>query len=196
MMTKLQQEAEQKAQELLRELNPSVGMIDTDQVVQLVQKRTNYDIKVRRGDFSRIGIDDLSNFGGMISIIKKSTHQSKGQAIIYLNTKKSSPQMMRFSLMHEIGHLMTSNLETLEQGKVYVSPQINADITYLNDAKIQNDEFLEKEQAANIFALSILMPKEQFKIISKQCVISKIANIFGVTEEAVLSRFLMMEAGC
>lgn len=184
--------AERKAQELLKELSPDFGMVDTDKIVELVQEKTNYNVKVYKTDFSRLGIKEIEDFGGLISIIKKKQLSSNGQAAIYLNSK-NSPQMMRFSLMHEVGHLVTA-IDSLEEGKAYASPLISADITYLNEERIKNNAFLEKEQAANIFALSILMPKELFQVATRQYTVEKLSNIFGVTEEAVLSRFLMLKA--
>ena len=183
--------AEKKAQELLTEISPMLGMLDTDKVVALVQDKTKYKVKVYRADFSELGIDGIENLGGFISVIKKKESSSDGIAAIYLNSK-NSPQMMRFSLMHEVGHLMTMDLEKLKVGHALASPHISANIYYLNEEKIGNDKFLEDEQAANIFALSILMPEDKFLTACKQFAIEDLAGIFGVTPEAVLSRCYML----
>lgn len=184
--------AEKEAFELSKKM-PQLFRMDTDEVVKLVQKKTKYNIKVFSTDFSLLKIDGLDDCGGLISVVKQKNGVKRGEARIYLNSK-NNPEMMRFSLMHEIGHLVLFDIENLSEGKTLVSAHINADITYLSEQVIGDNDYLESEQAANIFALSILMPKELFEIAGKIYSVEKLANLFGVTKEAVLSRFMMLES--
>lgn len=184
--------AEHEAQELSKKL-PQLFRVDTDEIVKLVQTQTKYNIRVYSTDFSQFKLNGLSDCGGLISVVKKKSGAERGEAIIYLNSSNST-EMMRFSLMHEIGHLVMFDVDKLSEGKTLVSAQINADITYLSDSIIGGNKYLEAEQAANIFALTILMPKELFLAASRAYTIDKLANLFGVTKEAVISRYMMLGA--
>lgn len=183
--------AENEALKLSSSL-PGVFRVDTDEIVKLVEKETKYDIKVYSTDFSTLGIEGASDFGGFISIVKKQSGKNKGQASIFLNSKNST-EMMRFSLMHEIGHLMMFDLAPLDEGQTLLSAHIHANINFLSKDEIEKDPYLEAEQAANIFALLVLMPKKMFDVASKIFSVDRLANLFGVTTEAVISRFMLMK---
>ena len=103
--------------------------------------------------------------------------------------------MIRFSLVHELGHLMTE-CESESRSEGYkISTHIDMDITSIPKEVLEDPgmEYLVDEQAANIFSLLVLMPQEAFvRALKKNDKISDIAILFGVESEAVKSRMMLL----
>ena len=148
-----------KADEVLKKMNYSnKDMIRTASVIDTVEDLLNIDIRFADYDFSKITSNkknlDVSNYGAAMCV---STRDKKKFATILINEKETS-QMKRFSLVHELGHLMTQSLDDFKDYQI--STHIDMNITSIPDEVLNKtkNKFLIKEQTANIFALLVLIP--------------------------------------
>jgi Zn-dependent peptidase ImmA (M78 family) len=115
-------------------------------------------------------------------------------ATIIVNTDKED-RFQRYSLVHELGHLATGYYDVTDKNTCYtLSPHIQYDITAITNKQLKKDDFIKKEQIANIFALKVLMPFKFFAIqIFKYDDLQSLADFFGVTKDAVRSRAILGE---
>lgn len=168
------------------------AMIYTDSVIDAVKHLLQIDIKFTDYDFSMLSKRpnmDFSNYGAAMCVHEINNHR---QAIILLN-KKETPQMKRFSLVHELGHLMAQ--KDMGLNKYFISTHIDMDITSIPEDILnqQNNKFLLDEQVANIFALLVLIPynmlqKEIESVKAKKKTWEETADFFGVEISALFSR--------
>lgn len=185
-----------KADEVLAKIRySSKEMIRTASIIDAVEEILHIDVKFTEYDFSRIPTKnksiDISNFGAAMCV---SDHDGKTYATILLNEKETS-KMQRFSLVHELGHLMTQPSEAFKEYQV--STHIDMDITSIPDEVLNATEnkFLINEQVANIFALLVLIPFDMLlKAMTKYDSLDKIAEFFGVEKNAVISRLRLEDA--
>lgn len=171
-----------KAQEVIEKLSYSgLDMVDTNKVKDIVEGITGTKIRVGAVGFSSVD-NSIANYGAMMRV-----DNAKKEAFIVLNIEKDAV-FRRFSLVHELGHLIT-NKSTACNDKYTVSAHINYTLTEIADEACDIDESIENEQIANIFALLVLMPGEQFlnKMLEIDS-ITELADFYGVHKEAVLSR--------
>ena len=96
-------------------------------------------------------------------------------------------------MLHELGHLIINDAAEFNAHDKYVlSTHIDYKITSITKECYDSDKYLLKEQLANIFALRVLMPSEQFyNVTQKFNDISKVSEFFGVTDDAVMSRMMI-----
>lgn len=179
-----------KADEVLKSINFSdKEMVRTASIIDAVENALGIDVKFTDYDFNKIGtknrIMDVSNCGAAMCVYEQ---DEKKYAIILVNEKENT-KMKRFSLVHELGHLMT---QPLDLSKNYqVSTHIDMDITSIPEYVLDKTEnkFLIDEQVANIFALLVLIPYDSLiNAMSKFDSLEDIANHFGVEKDAVISR--------
>lgn len=164
-------------------------MIDTQQVIDAVSEVTKTEIYVLKADFS--GIKNAGRYGAMMSVVERG---KKRKATIILNSNENiDDKFRRFSLMHELGHLITgkynaqSNVDK-KKTKFILSSHIDYALSHISE-KEYADEFLLNEEIANIFALRVLLPLKPLMVeITKLKDLKKVAAHFGVPEEAVNSR--------
>lgn len=164
-------------------------MIDTQQVIDAVSEVTKTEIYVLKADFS--GIKNAGRYGAMMSVVERG---KKRKATIILNSNENiDDKFRRFSLMHELGHLITgkynaqSNVDK-KKTKFILSSYIDYALSHISE-KEYADEFLLNEEIANIFALRVLLPLKPLMVeITKLKDLKKVAAHFGVPEEAVNSR--------
>lgn len=164
-------------------------MIDTQQVIDAVSEVTKTEIYVLKADFS--GIKNAGRYGAMMSVVERG---KKRKATIILNSNENiDDKFRRFSLMHELGHLITgkynaqSNVDK-KKTKFILSSHIDYALSHISE-KEYADEFLLNEEIANIFALRVLLPLKPLMVeITKIKDLKKVAAHFGVPEEAVNSR--------
>ena len=179
----------EKANEVLTQLSyKGNDMVDTDEVIKIASRITGRHIKIFELDFSELSTKnaDYSNYGAMMRVEKK----ENGQAHIVINSKRD-PVFQRFSLMHEIGHLITDSFSS-ETEKYILSTQIQFDLTNISEEQYNKSNFLLKEQICNVFALLILIPsKILFKKLTECETIKDVSNFFGVTKDAVISRLML-----
>lgn len=174
--------AYEKAAEVLSRLSyDGKDMVDTSMVKDVVEDLTGTTIQVGQVSFNEID-KKLENYGAML----KYSHKDK-KAIIVLNSDKDAV-FRRFSLVHELGHLITGKQLSMDDGFA-LSAHINYKITAISDEACDINEVLENEQIANIFALLVLMPGNAFvEKFDEYENISEVATFFGVQKEAALSR--------
>lgn len=164
-------------------------MIDTQQVIDAVSETTKTEIYVLKADFS--GIKNADRYGSMMSVVERG---KKRKATIILNSNENiDDKFRRFSLIHELGHLITgkynaqSNVDK-KQTKFTLSSHIDYTLNHISE-KEYADEFLLNEEIANIFALKVLLPLKPLMVeITKLKDLKKVAAHFGVPEEAINSR--------
>ena len=161
-------------------------MIDTQQVIDAVSEVTKTEIYVLKADFS--GIKNAGRYGAMMSVVERG---KKRKATIILNSNENiDDKFRRFSLIHELGHLITgkynaqSNVDK-KKTKFTLSSHIDYTLSHISE-KEYADEFLLNEEIANIFALRVLLPLKPLMVeITKLKDLKKVAAHFGVPEEAV-----------
>lgn len=175
------------------------GFVSLDDVVTVVKQVSNFSrISVNRQSFSDLKIPDiLKESGAMLSTmtrINESTKEEEKIAQIIINSDYNA-SMQRFSVAHELGHLITAipnfTYEEINDGKFTISTHINPDITYISQELCEKNKYLVAEQVANIFALLVLIP-DNIKIRDiKEKGIDSLVNKYGVTEDAIYSRMLL-----
>lgn len=178
--------------------------VPLDTIIECVQEIAEYsEIEVSRRAFSKIlNVDgnsgqQPSGMGAMLSTSTKFDELSGKtlkSALLVLNTDFPA-EKQRFSLVHELGHLITGNpnfqYETSDDGKFTISTHIHSDITYITDEECEKDEYLVAEQTANIFALLVLIRKNlKIKDLTENG-IRLLTQRYGVTEDALFSRMLL-----
>jgi len=186
--------AEKKAEEINKMLSEKdQKMVSLYSLLQAVEKISGYEISARAMDFSEINTDNpmTKNAGAMLSTVIRGDDK---RAIIVYNSGQSISKQ-RFSVAHELGHLVTDSptikYETPNDEKFTVSTLINPDIMYISDEDCKKSEYNMAEQIANIFALKVLIPDNITvkNIMDKGA--ERLAKEYGVEEEALYSRLLL-----
>ena len=178
----------EKADVVLQKLNLSSNeIVDIEELVDVVANLTETEISVKEFDFDEI--DEGCEYGAMMCVTKKGTKQ---YASILLNSnKKIDAAFKRFSLAHELGHLITNKFNLSEKENSFtISTHINYAFNEIKKEDYDNNEFLLNEEIANIFALKVLIPmKTLVKVmIDTKNDFKKIAKYFGVKENTIKAR--------
>lgn len=187
--------AYKNANRVLSMIQPSgEDMIRTASVINAVEEILKIDVRFSDYDFSKLGDGtfDFTQFGAAMCV---ADIDGKRTASILLNEKETD-EMKRFSLVHELGHLLTQPELTDFESGFRVSTHIDMRITSIPEEVLddpQND-FLVKEQAANIFALAVLIPYDILLDVLKHKTHEKAAKFFGVEVDALSSRKLLEDA--
>lgn len=164
-------------------------MIPTKDILNAVKEITGFKISVGYTSFSEF--KELDNCGAMMCVIK---NDDTTFARILINSD-NSPKYKRFSLVHELGHLIT-NRHTISssENQFMISTHIDQNIFSLDKKVYDKDEYLLNEQIANVFALRTIIPFDALMYrLKNYSDLDEIANIFGVTKEAVISRIALGE---
>ena len=168
-------------------------MIPTATIIDTVEKMLKVDVRFALYDFTKLSSAmpgkkiNLDDYGAAMAV-------DNNRVNILLN-ENETPEMQRFSLVHELGHLMTQK-EVVTQ-PYRVSTHIDMDITSIPKEILENPKykFLVNEQVANIFALLVLMPYEMLvDAMKKQDSFEDVAKFFGVNECALDSRLQLKDA--
>ena len=164
------------------------GMISTKRILHMVQHCTKTRIGVAYLPFSK-ALGKSSNYGAMMSVYNEDEQQV---ADIIVNSDMDA-EYQRFSLIHELGHLMTGKYNVEEKSKGYkISAHINQDVFSIPKEEYDRDVSLLNEQIANVFALRVLIPfNELMKRIDSNGNLNEIAKSFGVTRDAIISRIVL-----
>lgn len=194
--------AYEKSDEIVADLriDDTEEIIDSQKIIDAVAARVRCKIEVSLLPFSDLHgkvKDDLfpevQNCGAMML-----TTIEKGDKIadIVLNEDKG-PEFQRFSLIHELGHLSTiKNSAALfhADNDYVVSTHINYRVTSIKRDKYRENDFMRNEQLANVFALRVLMPQHAFyNAIKRLDSIKEVAKCFGLSQDAVVSRIMLVE---
>lgn len=176
----------------LKEQSNDDKMVQTSRIINLVKAVTN----------SKIGIDYISfkenglpyQCGAMMRVDKENSDDGLEykKASIFINSDMDNAYQ-RFSLVHELGHLMTERYNTeANDGKYTMSTHIVQDVFSINKKAYDKNDFLLNEQIANVFALRVLIPFEKLrKELRESGDLDAIATSFGVTKEAIISRIAL-----
>ena len=190
MCKKCFDEATKASNEILSLIDDSKeGPISIEKLLNAVSKYTNTDILFGYLNFSDNHLD--SKYGAMMCVIKDEK-TDKYRATIILNSDHEK-EYQRFSLVHELGHLVTKCHTVEEDNNNYtLSAHINYNINCISEDDCKQNRYLLCEQIANVFALRVLMPSTRFKdVLYSMHDINDIAKEFGVTANAVKERALL-----
>ena len=173
--------------------------VSLDDVVAAVKEVSHFSrISVNRQSFSKLELPDrLKEAGAMLSTMTGVNEETKYEekiAHIIINSDYNA-NMQRFSVAHELGHLITEipnfRYEEIDDGKFTISTHINPDITFIPEELCKKNKYLVAEQVANIFALLVLIPDDIRIRDIKAKGIDGLVNKYGVTEDAIYSRMLL-----
>ncbi len=184
--------AYREADKILKKIKCSFGKsININDIIKAVEEKTQTKIIFREFDFGNLSVSidegvDFTRYGAAMCVSEES---GSNVARIMLNSRETQAKQ-RFSLVHELGHLVSNNMEDSED--FLFSTHIDMDITSIADEDLKDDPFLVGEQTANIFALLVLIPYDLLVTAMKRYdSLEDIAQMFGVEKEAVISRLML-----
>lgn len=180
------------AKQVVDGLNYKRGPVDINEVVRVVEGLKNVDIKILKDRFEAVD-KRFAKCGAAMSIAREKQREcinsNEYNAVVLLNNAHPYSSM-RFSLAHELGHVMTQIPDEVDtaEGQFVVSMHINTNITSLEITQ-ESSKYELDEQIANIFALLVLMPGKVFTAVFDLLQDKKmVAEYFDVEEDAVESR--------
>ena len=184
--------AYERSDEIIRSMScDPERMIDADRIVEHVRRSCCPVIELHTISFAgfRSGLVPTHGCGAMTRINFDAGLRS---AVIVLNSDMPAASQ-RFSLMQQLGHLVTLPPDAhLDPDIFHVSAQADLDLLRISEEELVGSRYFLREQIANIFALRVLMPSEQFFRLMRQLRnIQTAASFFGVTEEAVIARMMI-----
>ncbi len=187
--------AYEKAEEFLQHFNHNNCIISTQDIISSVEQHYCADVDISFTSFKKANID--KPYGAMMKIELDSNEGAPQKASIILNVDNDN-KFQKFSLLHEIGHLV---MHAWDQNEIFkeknkqayvVSTHIDYKITNISKSEYESDRYLLNEQIANVFALRVLMPTKLFYTKIRDCHdLDEVAAFFGVAKEAVISRAMI-----
>ena len=166
-------------------------MIDATTVLNFMRQRYCPGIELYARSFAGLtsSAGSIGNSGAMMWIEFDGRPKS---AVIVLNSDMPM-EYQRFSLFQQLGHLATLPPDVpVDQDSYHVSTRIDYDLTDITAEELDNDYYLMREQVANVFALRVLMPSDQFyQKLRKLDSVSAAARFFGLGPDAVISRMMI-----
>ncbi len=171
--------------------------ISLEDIQNAVQKSTGISIKVSRTSFSELCLHECANDYSMMRIkthVNPATNCRERIAEIVVNTDYDAITQ-RFAVAHELGHIMchseSINYKQIQDNNNFViSKYVHSDITRLMK-QIDKCTYSLNEAVANIFAVLVLVPRKISISDVKKHDPAEFAKIYGVTEDAILSRMLL-----
>lgn len=166
-------------------------MIDTSRILEYVRREYFREVEVYTTSFGRIQTGS-GPLRGCAAMTRADLDSKPRAARVVLNSDMPLP-FQRFALIHQIGHLLTLPPDArLDPDNYYVSAHISEDLTRITREDMSGSYYLLREQTANIFALRVLMPSEQFyRAMRRLGSIQSAASFFGLSEDAVISRMMI-----
>lgn len=190
MEKRIMEKIDNTVNEILKGINyDGSSMIDTNAVLKYVSENKKIKIKFSRRNFNNISSqrENLSKIGAYTLFVNDNNNKS---CIIVLNSAHNVVYQ-RFSLAHEIGHLC---LDDFPKDGVTLSTHIDYRLFSIGEDTIKENKNLMKEQAANIFALKLLIPEKiLYEKAKKMQSIRDIAEFFGVEKSALNSRIELLK---
>lgn len=193
--------AYEKADEILSLINVKQDeMVAFQDIIEAVEKYSGIKVFLAFCSFSKAGISNFSKngvikpYGAMTNFVIDEKNNIK-EIKIAVNEDVNA-KLQRFSIAHELGHIAMKTLSEKElldyKGKFIISSHINDTFIDMNQCDYEESNDLFNELLCNIFALKVLMPREQFyEKLREYNRISGAANFFGVSEEAIISRMII-----
>ncbi len=173
-----------------RELYPGEIALSGSEILNIMEQGFRIKLDIVSTSFEE---NDINNTYGAMLGVELNEDDSIKSATIILNNECPT-EFQRFSLMHEIGHILMHAWRNEDKYKdsYVVCTHINYKLQDIKKEVYEKDEYLRNEQIANIFALRTLMP---FDIIiekfSDGYSIDKLAKDFVINKEAVISRLAL-----
>lgn len=182
--------AYKKAQEVLEKISYRKDeMVRTALIIEAVEEILGIHVKFKEYNFKKLSNEvDFSDYGAAMCILQK---KEDIFALILLN-ERATTEMKRFSLIHELGHLITK--PSIETQPYQVSTHINMNITTIPDSILDDEKyaFLIDEQVANIFALLVLIPYDMLvEAFDRYHTLEEVSQLFGVEKDALISRMIL-----
>ena len=197
----------EKAKDVLSRINyDGTDMVKSSDVIKAVSEMTGMQIRLIVVDFKKFKSNKrfhITEYYAALQLYK--TKECNGVGIFVNSTR--DPKMQRFALVHALGRIATGMLDDVPvigtdpelkelsgkkaSGKCRLLVHIDMDIDSISEEYLDNTEydFMIKEQAANIFALLVLIPPQTvLEQMQKNDSIEEISRFFGVDDEAVISR--------
>ena len=152
--------------------------VSTDAVIDYIKQEYKKDIHIYGLEFSEID-SSLKEYGAILMM----KGPQKKDVSIFLNTGNDK-KFQRFSLAHELGHLIYFCLEKKSE-ELIISTHINYKVTSISKEEWENDEFVKEEQIANVFALKLLIPDSILNNLLDKYTIPDVEELLGVPDGAV-----------
>jgi Zn-dependent peptidase ImmA (M78 family) len=151
--------------DIINNLKLQTGMTYPEYGIKTIIKASIENVLVKEDDFS-------GNVHIKGAVFRKS--REYGQPVIAIQANQS-PRSKTFALAHEFGHYLLKH---------------NPDSNYLIDTReFDGSRGMQDEGEANFFAMSLLMPKGEFKKLDQPFVDDgQLAKYFGVTESQISVR--------
>lgn len=164
------------------------SIIPTSKIINSIKSLTGAKIGIDYVSFSKLEID--ADFGAMMRVTKNSDNTKTAE--IFINSDRDS-SYQRFSLVHELGHLITECYNFSPDNKKFtLSTHINQSVFSIDKEAYDKSEYLLNEQIANVFALRTLIPfNKLIERLEENSDLNKIAKSFGVTKDAIISRIAL-----
>ena len=202
----------EKAKEVLSRINyDGADMVKSSDVLRAVSEMTGMQIRLNVIDFKKFKNNKKLDPTGYYAALQLYEKEGCKGARIFVNSTRD-PKMQRFALAHSLGRVATGMLDDIPVSKIepesnkhsgkktnrkcrlLVHVDMNIDSTseeYLDNTEY---DFMIKEQAANIFALLVLIPFQTvLEQMRKNDSIEEISRFFGVDYEAIVSRIALSE---
>lgn len=165
--------------------------VETAEILDYVKKQYCPSIEMYACSFAKFAeeTDPINESGAMMRI----DFQGQAHTVSIVLNSDMSPTFQRFALVQQIGHLVTLPPDAqIDPDNYNVSTRISYDLMNVNAKDVENDYYLMREQVANVFALRVLMPSEQFyRKIRELGTVTAVAKFFKLTEDAVISRMMI-----
>ena len=175
------------------------SLVDMNDVLAFVRRRYCPDLAVYARSFAGLGspAGPCDACGAMTRIEPSGGGAGMGRirsAAIVLNSA-AAPWFQRFSLAQQVGHLVTLPPDVQPDPDSYtVSTRISCDLAAISREEMERDRYLLREQAANVFALRVLMPSGQFfRKVRELDSVGRTAQFYRLPAEAVVSRMMTGE---
>lgn len=164
-VNKISSRRQREISDIINGIRLDTGMSYPDDNLKQIIESTISDVLIKEDDFN--GNRHIKG-----AVFKKSKQYSQPVIAIQANQPLGSKT---FALAHEFGHYMLNH---------------NEDSNYLIDThEFDGSRMMQQEGEANFFAMSLLMPKEEFQKLDQPFVNdSQLARYFGVTETQVRVR--------
>jgi len=153
-----------------------IGPTNLDRVIKYIEGQKNVDIKVNFFDFSKY---KFNKAGSLITSFKEEANEPR-KILIGVNDNIDKKKQ-RFSLAHELGHLLLGHLKLDDPEAFNISLHIDYNLTKLDDTT-------SEENQANAFAQELLMPEDLFVELDKKYFPEELAEYFKVSEAAIAAR--------
>lgn len=184
--------AYEKSDEVLKSITYDPDkMINTSAVLKYFMSHYCNNIDILKTSFKALNADHP--YGAMMLTEVADGKTDKPSKVTIVLNSDNDAVFQRFSLLHELGHLITfDESEEIDSDNYIISTHINYNVMSISPEQYNQSDYLLKEQIANIFALRVLMPSSQFyKKMEEFNDISEVANFFGLTNDAVISRMMI-----